>query len=266
MINTLLTLAGFEEKEQIVYRALLERGCVTVGTLLKHLSIKRGDIYNILYALRERSFIESVLKRGILHFTVTNPQIILDRIRERRAAFEEAEQEALQALPKLKAEYLLSTERPLIQFYEGEEGLREIYEDTLRTHSKDAYFVRANNALVYSKLFGEWFGTYIKKRAQKGIMIHALTPDHYDANHDSTIDEKRNLKRTWLRPQDYTTQMEINLYDDKTCFISYGKEIFAIVVEHAPLAKAMKELFALARKGAEHTVVAHDHCTPTTWA
>lgn len=265
MITSLLTLAGLDEKEQITYKALLERGCVTAGTLLKYLSIKRGDLYNILYTLRGRGFVESILKRGILHFTVTNPQIILDRIRERRAAFEKAEQEALDALPKLKAEYLLSTERPLIQFYEGEEGLREIYEDTLRTQSKDAYLVRANNALVYSKVFGEWFGAYIKKRAQRGIMIHALTPDHYDANHDSTIDKKRNLKRTWLRPQDYSTQMEINLYGDKTCFISYGKEIFAIVLEHAPLAKAMKELFALARKGAEHIVVTHDHCTPTTW-
>ena len=67
------------------------------------------------------------------------------------------------------------------------------------------------------------------------------------------------MVRTWIRPEDYTTQMEVNIYGNKTCFISYGKEIFAIILEHAPLAQAMKELFVLAERGARTLTIIHDH-------
>ncbi len=259
MYREILIQAGLDDKEVLVYEALLACGQANVKALLADVPLKRGDVYNILYRLRNKKLIKEGFKRGITHFSLENPGRIEELIAQQRERFTQTEKSLAELLPKMKAQYLMTTERPTIQFYEGEAGLKKIYEDTLAVADKKAYLVRTHNAMVYSDLFGSWFRSYLERRASRGITLHALTPDHFDACHDPAIDAARKMTRTWIRPEDYTTQMEVNIYGNKTCFISYGKEIFAIVLEHAPLARAMKELFVLAERGARTLTIIHDH-------
>jgi len=159
----------------------------------------------------------------------------------------------------MKAKYIISTERPIIQFFEGVEGLRKVYEDKLLPGTPTHHFIRPLHANVYEHAFGRWFTQYLTRRAKLGITTYALTPDDIDANHNPKIDEERKVIRTWLRPEDYTTPIEIACYRDKVAIISYGKEIFGIVIEHEHLSRAIKDIFNLAQKGAQTLHIEHNH-------
>lgn len=259
MYHDILIHAGLDEKEALVYEALLELGKATVKKLVDVIRLKRGDVYNVLYRLLKKKLISETVERGTAHFVLEHPVRIAEMIEERKRSFAKTEESLAELMPKMKAQYLVASERPTIQFYEGEAGLKKIYEDTLAVADKKAYLVRTHNAMVYSDLFGDWFRSYLERRAAKGITLYALTPDHFDACHDPAIDAARKMVRTWIRPEDYTTQMEVTIFGNTTCFISYGIETFAIALEHAPLAQAMKELFALAEKGARTLSIIHDH-------
>jgi sugar-specific transcriptional regulator TrmB len=259
MFHDILIHAGLSQDEATVYEALLLYGPQGAGALLPRVHIKRGLLYKVLQRLAQKGLIteETAKKRTI--FTPQPPDVLLKIIEDQESEIRKSRENLLHSLPEMKAKYIISTERPIIQFFEGVDGLRKIYEDKLVSGTKEHYFIRPLHANVYEYAFGRWFSYFLEKRARLGITTYALTPDDIDANHDPKIDAQRKVIRTWLRPEDYTTPIEIACYRDKIAIISYGKEIFGIVIEHEHLSKAIKDIFNLAQKGAQTFFTEHNH-------
>lgn len=263
MYEDILMASGLSEDEAHVYAALLGYGPQGAGALLSRLKgMKRGLLYKTLERLTSRKLVQQDEKNGKLQFHPLPPNALVDsakaqvQVAEKNAAALEA------VLPELNAKYHLSSERPVIRFFEGKEGLRELYEDKIASGAKELFFIRTARAQEYRELFGTWFGNYLLRQAQAGIKAHALTVDDADTNHDPAIDKARNVVRTWLRPQDYTAPVQIDTYGDKVSILSFGKEVFGILIENAPLAMAIRQIFDLAKAGAETREVTHDHAKP----
>lgn len=259
MFNEVLTRAGLSEDEALVYETLLLHGPQSVGTQLPRVSIKRGLLYKVLDRLIQRGLVTEKISKKRAIFVAQPPDTLLKIIEDQESELRKTRENFVRALPEMKAKYVISTERPVIQFFEGTEGLRKIYEDKLLPGTPTHHFIRPLRANVYEHAFGRWFVHYLERRAKLGITTYALTGDDADANHDPKIDAQRKVVRTWLRPQDYTTPIEIACYRDKVAIISYGKEIFGIVIESQHFSKAIKDLFSLAEKGAKTLKIEHDH-------
>ena len=251
---------GLSPDEARVYGALLEGGPQGAGELLKRLSsLKRGLLYKVLDRLGERGLITEKKEKGPAQFVPQPPDMLLALAEEREAAFRHSREALKEALPDLKAKYNLSTERPIIRFFEGVEGLRKMYDDKIDAGAKELYFIRTARAETYRETFGTWFGHYLKRQTAAGIKAHALTVDDEFTNHDPAIDAARNVVRTWLRPQDYTAPVEVDAYGDRVAIFVFGKEFFGIIIESAPLAKSIREILILADRGAKTVKVTHDH-------
>lgn len=259
MFHDILTHAGLSEDEAAVYEALLIHGPQGAGMLLPKLKIKRGLLYKTLGRLIGRGLVAEETSKKRALFAPQPPDILLKIIEDQEADIRKSREHFMHALPEMKAKYVISTERPIIKFFEGVEGLRKIYEDKLLPGTPTHHFIRPLRANVYEHAFGRWFTHYLLRRAKLGITTYALTPDDIDANHDPKVDACRKVIRTWLRPQDYTTPIEIACYRNKVAIISYGKEIFGIVIESQHFSKAIKDLFRLAEKGAKTLNIKHGH-------
>src|SRR3989338_10019358 len=110
MYREILIQAGLDDKEVLVYEALLACGQANVKALLADVSLKRGDVYNILYRLRDKKLIKEGFKRGITYFSLESPGRIEELIAERRERFTQTEKSLAELMPKMKAQYLIRSE------------------------------------------------------------------------------------------------------------------------------------------------------------
>jgi len=260
MYEQILARAGLTQEEARIYEILLEEGPQGAGELLRHVKpMKRGLLYKTLDRLTGRGLVIQKEVRGKLQFGPQSPDSLALIAKEQAEEARKTAEAFGTALPELRAKYNLSNERPVIRFFEGKEGLREIYEDHLTSGAKDLYFIRTARAKAYRDLFGTWFGNYLIRQMEAGIRVHALTVDDEDTNHDPAIDAARNVARTWVRPADYTAPIQIDSYGNKVAILSFGKEVFGIVIESEPLARAIRELLIMGKYGAESRPVTHDH-------
>jgi sugar-specific transcriptional regulator TrmB len=260
MFKESLESFGLTHDEAEVYEILLLDGRLGAGEILKKTDIKRGLLYKTLYRLKDKKLVTESEKNGRAQFSATSPDELLRIVEAAEADAARMKKSVSDLLPHMKAKYNLANERPTFRFYEGADGLRELYEEQISpTAAKELRFIRPLQASVYENAFGKWFGYYLSKRGEMGIKTHAITPDDPVANHDPEKDEARGVTRTWIRPEDYTSHVEINTHGDMTEIISYGKEIFAFAIDDAYIAKAMKDLFVLAERGAKTIEVKHDH-------
>lgn len=260
MYESLLIRLGLSPDESAVYEALLQHGPQgAAGLLAKLKAIKRGLLYKVLDRLVTRGIVVQTEKQGKALFTPQPPDTLLALLEEQEREHQKSKEALVQALPELKAKYHLSTERPILRFFEGVDGLRQIFEDKLESGAKELLFIRTARAESYRESFGKWFGHYLKRQKDAGIRVQSLTVDDEFSNHDPKVDAARNVIRTWLRPEDYTAPIEIDTYGNKIVIVSFGKEIFGIMIESEPIARAMREILQLADRGARTLEVAHDH-------
>lgn len=143
--------------------------------------------------------------------------------------------------------------------FEGTEELKKIY--LAQLEAKTIFVVRSQKATVYDEHFGEWWTGYMEQRRSKNITVRAITPDDPAAIHDERIDFMRNIFRTWVHPMDYTAPVEIDVYNDTVAVIEFreDKGISGFTVTNPLIAKAFKDMFALAEKGAKVDPVTHNH-------
>lgn len=260
MHEDVLTRIGLSRDEAWVYTALLNGGPQGAGELLKRdIPMKRGLLYKVLDRLVERGLVTEQKGKGKARFVPQPPDMLTTILEDRESEVRHSRDSLAAALPELKAKYNLSTDRPIIRFFEGVEGLRKMYEDKLESGAKELHFIRTARAETYRETFGTWFSHYLKRQVDAGIKAYAITVDDEYTNHDPAIDAARNVVRTWIRPQDYTAPVQIDAYGDRVAILCFGKEFFGIVIESAPLATAIRDIFTLADRGAKTISVTHDH-------
>lgn len=262
MYKTVLIQAGLKEDEAAVYEALLMKGSQTAGSLLGLVKpIKRGTLYQVLRRLEERGLVREAGGEGKTRFIPETPGKLRALLSSREEEFVRSKESLDKALPELEAKFRLNEQRPSIRYFEGIEGLRQIYEEHIDSPAKELFFVRTAKARVTRDHLGKWWAHYKRRRKEKGMVAHTLAPDDPEANHDPAQDKAFAIVRTWIRPEDYTAPIEIDVYGDTVAVISFGKEIFGIAITNAHIAKAFLEVFRLAERGAGTITVKHDHPT-----
>lgn len=265
MYEDVLARIGLSRDETWTYLALLEGGPQGAADLLKRdIPMKRGLLYKVLDRLIERGLVTEQKRKTPTQFVAQPPDMLVALMEDREVEIRHTRETLAAALPSLKAKYNLSTERPTIRFFEGVEGLRKMYEDKLESSAKELLFVRTARAESYQETFGSWFTHYLKRQTATGIKLRALTVDDEYTNHDPAVDAYRHVTRIWLRPEDYTAPVQVETYGDKVTIHSFGKEVFGVMIESAPIATAVREILQLAEKGAKTVNVTHDH-PPVKW-
>ena len=133
VIEKTLQSIGFSEKEANVYLALLELGKGTVSEISRRASINRTTGYDILNNLTNKGLVSISGKEPKQEYIAKSPdrikKFLTNELEKKRESIKEAER----IIPQLKSLHNLG-DRPKVRFYEGADGLQEVYEDTLTSH------------------------------------------------------------------------------------------------------------------------------------
>jgi sugar-specific transcriptional regulator TrmB len=246
-VATLVSL-GLNETQAKAYIAQVKHGSVTPPQLATLIGITRTNAYAVLDQLVELGLTRKQEMKKKLVYRPENPVALEQLARKSRQQALERERTVQAALPTLLNYFYTFSEQPGIKFYQGADGIKEIYNDTLRTN-KDIYVVRSQHDQDLMSL--DFYDRFKQRRAKLGIKTFMLNPSTDSTAWNADSDALNNIDRTAVRPQDYTSKVELATYGDKTSVISFGEEAIGMIIESPQVADAMRQLFQLAKRGAE---------------
>lgn len=243
---TQLLAWGLGEKEVTVYMALLSLGKGTVTQITRKAGINRTTGYDILDGLIAKRLVSISGKEPKQEYAAESPEHIITYLEEQQLAASKRVSDAKAAIPQLKTLHNVKN-RPKVRFYEGEEGLKEVYEDTLTSHEDLRSLALVDQAETTLK---GYFPKYYQRRAGKGIHIRAIFPDSPGARKLKQKDGMESRTSLIIPGNEFDLKPEINVYDDKVMIASWSEKL-GIIIESQEIANALKQLFELAWKEAE---------------
>jgi sugar-specific transcriptional regulator TrmB len=240
-LKTILSSLGLSLKEAAVYTAILELGRGTVSHISRKAGINRTTGYDILDSLAGEGLVRISGKEPKQEYVAESPDNLIAMLERRREESSERINKAKEFLPTLKSVHKVET-RPQIKFYEGIEGMKQVYEDTLT--STEPIVAYAAYEDMHATL-GDYFPRYYLRRAAKGISVRGivpLTPASLERKRHNA-EEARDIA---LVPKDmFDITPDIEVYDNKVTIASW-REKLGIIIESAEIAHAMKKVFELA--------------------
>ncbi len=230
MHEELLSQIGLTKSEIAVYLALLELGSTTTGPIIKKAGTASGKAYIILDKLILKGLVTYVIRNGIKYYHPTDPERILDYLKEKQYQLQEKESSLKMALPTLRSKYVETKYTHQAEIYEGTQGLKSLYDFILGELKKgeEVYILGVPKELNerFEPMLLEWN----QRRIRKGVKMKVL---YNYANHSyGRIREKMRL--TEVRYNTLITPAQINIFKDyvgtvnphgtPVCFLIRNKE------------------------------------------
>ena len=221
-----LKQAGLTENESKVYLALLDLGPSLAGQISRKTGMHRRTVYDTTEMLIKKGLIGYILQNNRRLFQASNPQRILDIIKEKQNILSPFVAELSQRVTSTK-------EKEETNFYKGKEGLKTVFEDQL--NAKEILVLGASpKAYDVLKFYFKW---YDKKRKSKKIKARIIASNKKLTN--IPLSEIRYL------PEKYSNPVSVNIYDDKTAIILWAAQPLAIVIKNKEISEGYKNYFEL---------------------
>lgn len=227
---------GLSENEAKTYLATLELGEATIVRIAQKSGVKRTTTYLSVDSLKEKGFLSMIKKKKKIFFYAEDPRILQEKIEERKKAIEKI-------VPQLLSITNLIDKKPKIIFYEGIEGVKNIYFDTLHYPEKEILAWVSETALLVLDI--DFLNYYVSKRIKKKIWVRALAPETLEMKKYKNQDEKELRKTKFINAQKYPIKVEINLYGSNKIGIIAFEEKIGLIIESQKIYDTLKSIFEM---------------------
>jgi sugar-specific transcriptional regulator TrmB len=229
-----LESAGLSSNEARTYLASLELGETTVSRIAKKSGVKRTTSYLIIEALKEKGLISSIKKGAQTHFFAENPKKIKNMLKER-------EEKIDKIMPELLSFANLIDKKPKIRYFEGVDGVIEVYKDTLNYPSQEILVWAPGNYI--GSAYYDYFDGYIEKRIENKIWMRAITPNSKSLQKYVEKDKEQLRKTKLIEAERFKTKIEIDLYGKNKIGLMSHKEEIGVIIESQDIHDTLKEIF-----------------------
>lgn len=243
----ILKKAGLSEAQAIVYNFLLQNGAATPTEIAEKTDESRENCYAITKKLSELGLIEKTTDKKA-KYRVLNPSAIESLVEKRRKIMAKNEKFVKDNISSLLDIFYTNNEMPGSRTLEGLDGIKEVYNDMLRT-KKDVYLLRTKADVVLGK--DEETDSFLKKYRDQlpilGINTYALTPVTKEAIKYAKTgrDKAINFYRTWMPEDAYTAPVAIQIYGNKVALIAFGETQMATIINSTVIAEAMRQIIKI---------------------
>lgn len=249
MIHTTLKALGLNRKEIDLYLQMLAVGAQAASVLARKVGLPRSSVQFLAESLVKKGVATKHKHRSITTYQPTNPEHLVRILESEKHEYineiEKRVEEVSAIVPKLKELQGNSYSRPQVRFFEGREGLKMIFEDSLT--AKETIRTLANFE-ERDKCLPDYFKDYYKRRVDKGVFIRAIYPDTEFGVRRRERDEQSHRESLLIDKDKYKWLPEIQFYDDKVTIAS-GSDMVGVIIEGKDISQAMKVLFDLAWEG-----------------
>ncbi len=235
----ILERSGLTDREAELYLAGLHLGSAPASEYAKRVGLNRITTYNTLEDLVRRGIITLTRKLRSKWYTPVSPDSLALEARKNADALH-------RSLPELRSLQGSQERKPTVRYFEGWEGVRRVYEDTLAAKGELLNF--ANSAAV-RRFWPEYDEEYVEERVRRGIRLRGIAPADATGKrvHGEDHEKLREVRLVPARDFDFTN--EINIYDSKVAICSFGQgenDVFGVILESREVAETQKQIFEMA--------------------
>lgn len=158
-----LQLLGLNKNEARIYEALIQHGPCRAGVLIKKLDVHRNIVYQSLEKLVSGGSATKVSKSNVWEFQITDPQILLSKIKSRESIVTEIIKEVSARKNKTDQQIVV---------YEGLESYRQYWVSSLERVPAGTidYAVGVPSNKDWIEMMGTSYEHYLKLRIKKRII------------------------------------------------------------------------------------------------
>jgi len=240
---------GISPIEVDTYLTLLKTaGAQPASVLANRMDINRTTAYKALVNLSKQGLATKTMKHGIICFFAEDPEDSLKAlVEERQDILKNVNSTILEALPSLIVGEEGNPHLPKIRYYEGIDGLKQIYEAVLKEGVD--YYRYGDLTKIYGTL-GDFTDEFIKKRKKLGITANAIMPYHKKNEEIYKRQNKDDKRKVLYIPHDlFPIEGEVRIFGNKVAILSLKKDSpIGVIVESEIVARMFKSIFMLTWK------------------
>ena len=226
MDKKILERAGLAKGEIEVYLVLLKLGSSLVSKIAQETGLHRTNIYDTLEKLKEKGLVSYVIKENRKYYSPSNPDKLLDYIKERETEIESI-------LPELKGYLNIPRSESIVEIYKGKEGLKSVLKDILKEGKN--YVVLEEEGYIQKVLphFYPQFNTQLNKSK---IKVRVLTKDTKNIS-------KRSLMQIRSLPDFLSFPSATAIYGNKVAILIWDEPYHAILIKSKQVADGYRNFF-----------------------
>jgi HTH-type transcriptional regulator, sugar sensing transcriptional regulator len=235
-ITKKLELVGLGGKKADAYLAILQLGKASVLQIAKKAGIKRPTTYDLLEDLLAKKLVAQTFEGKKRIFVAEDPKNL-------KLMLKKQEEEVETFLPELNSLYNLSARKPKIRYFEGQAGLRQIYEEILKAETKQQFYFGSVKEMA-DVLGHDYLEDWVKRRIKAGIKSHAIRLKSKEADIKEWGGGKEFLRELRFFPinikEDITNLL---IFDNKVAIVSALAESYGLIIESKELANTLKYIW-----------------------
>ncbi|NQU98802.1 TrmB family transcriptional regulator [Candidatus Woesearchaeota archaeon] len=228
MSKEIIKSLGLSDNESEVYLLLLNQKEALAADIAKKSKISRPHIYDTIAKLIDKGLASYVIKNGKKYFKPADPEVFMDLLKSKEDSLKNI-------LPDLKTLYSPQKEKPVVEVYEGKEGLKVVLNQLIKLGED---FSALGPTINWQKEVPIALERYLRKREKIGFKGRLLSPEGTDVL-------KVPLNTYKSLPKEYASPATTVMYGDKTCLILWLDTIVTILIENKELAESFKNYFNL---------------------
>lgn len=229
---------GLELKEAKIYLAVLELGKATITDIAKKSKVKRTTAYEYLNSLVEAGLLGKAVKGKRIFYVAEDPKKLI-------SILENKKKKVATALPALQEIFSASFSKPKVRFYEGIEGMKNIYNEMTKTSqiiygafSADRYFG------VFREEDNENFFQNIR---ENGGQIKDLIEDTPLGRSHAKGNFYKDIGSSKILPKNFKLSVDLIIAGDKVAMISLVN-LVGVIIENPEIAELQRNFVKFMRK------------------
>lgn len=241
MYEQFLSQTGLSQEQAVVYEALIKHGALPASKISSFAGLKRGLTYKILGELEALGLVEKKDEVGkVLRFEGVHPLRMRDFVEKKMQESKDAKEVLETVLPKLVSDFNLVSGKPGIQFYEGEEGVKQITAHSLGAKT-EIYSYVDNDAV--DKYLPKENKRYVAERVRRGITKKIISPD---TPHTREIAKSfaEELLEARVLPIEKSLNTVMQIYDNTISYLTINDErMIGVIIDDPFIARMHRTMF-----------------------
>lgn len=237
--DAILGKLGMNEKEIVIYKALLQIGTAPASMIARRTKMNRSTAQYTCQQLAEKGLLHMVQKNNTFIYTAEPPETLLSILERQRRKLDRQEHDLQQVVGSLKSLMQTKGTMPRVQFYEGVHELEKLV-DRLPEERQEIFTFSAGDYLlqkipeVVHRFRGKSKHNFLSKKIIRSPKYKDL---HKEDPYSSTVETR------YFKSLEELT-VDIQIVDDLVSIISAEQDSpVAILIQHKNIAENLKNIF-----------------------
>jgi len=247
-----LEKSGFTIREAKVYLASLELGGAFPSKIAEYAGINRSTTYAILQNLSVRGLVNEIQKRNKLFYQIEKPEKLINYAESQILLAEGRLENARSLIPDLEGQYAAVVNQPKVHYFEGREGMIDIYRDMIVGEKKYEMLAWSNAKQLEHVFPAKFFEEFRRTKERKNIATRGIVPDtpadrSYNEKFFTGYKKEIVPRFRYVAAEQFPFKGEITIYgENKVSIVNLNKEhLTGIIIEDKTIHDMVQLMFEL---------------------